>query len=110
MGTAIERRKRLLEILCDRRSALAENLSVELGVTVRTIYRDIEILALSYPVYTIQGIGGGVYIMDGFRLGMKYLTDTQCALLERLLKILEGEEREVLYTIIKTFRKPVCNK
>ena len=108
MQSTAERRQMILQALCERRSELAENLAVEFGVTVRTIYNDIEILAYSYPIYTVQGIGGGIHIMDGFRLGMKYLTETQCELLERLLEQQEGKDNETLHSIIKTFKKPEC--
>ena len=108
MQSTAERRQMILQALCERRSELAENLAVEFGVTARTIYNDIEILAYSYPIYTVQGVGGGIHIMDGFRLGMKYLTDTQCELLERLLETQEGEAKEILHSIIKTFKKPEC--
>ena len=37
---------------------------------------------------------------------MKYLTDSQCELLERLLETAEGAEKEILHSILKTFRKP----
>ena len=106
MQRTAERRQMILQVLCDRRSELAENLAVEFGVTTRTIYNDIEILAYSYPIYTVQGIGGGIHIMEGFRLGMKYLTDIQCELLERLLGETEGRDKETLHSIIKTFKKP----
>ena len=106
MHSTAERRQMILQALCERRSELAENLAVEFGVTTRTIYNDIEILAYSYPIYTVQGIGGGIYVVDGFRLGMKYLTEAQCELLERLLEMLEGKDKEVLHSIIKTFKKP----
>jgi len=59
MHSTAERRQMILQALCERRSELHENLAVEFGVTTRTIYNDIEILAYSYPIYTVQGIGGG---------------------------------------------------
>ena len=45
MQSTAERRQMILQALCERRSELAENLAVEFGVTTRTIYNDIEILA-----------------------------------------------------------------
>ena len=103
-----ERRISVLHILCERRKETMDNLAFELGVSRNTIQRDIEVLSLSFPIYTSQGVGGGVCVVDGFRLGMKYLTDTQCELLERLLETQEGETKEILHSIIKTFKKPEC--
>ena len=101
-----ERRIAILHILCARKKETLDNLAFELGVCRNTIQRDIEILSLSFPIYTSQGVGGGVYVVEGFRLGMKYLTDSQCELLERLLEMVKGADKETLHIIIKTFRKP----
>ena len=105
MKTA-ERRVALLSILCERRKETLDNLAFELQVSKATIKRDIVILSLSYPIYTTLGSGGGIQVVEGFRLGMKYLTDSQCELLERLLETQEGKDKEVLHSIIKTFKKP----
>ena len=108
MTTTTERRLAVLHILCERRKETIDNLAFELNVSRNTIKSDIIALSLSYPIYTVSGIGGGIRIMDGFRLGMKYLTDTQCELLETLLETQEGETKEILHSIIKTFKKPEC--
>ncbi|MFR2460568.1 MAG: HTH domain-containing protein [Christensenellaceae bacterium] len=44
--TANERRKRILEVLCLRRSDTRENLANEFGVSSRTIERDVATLSL----------------------------------------------------------------
>ena len=92
-----ERRLLLLDLLCERRKETLDNLAFELKVSKATIKRDISILSLSYPIYTTPGIGGGIQLVEGFRLGMKYLTDKQVAFLERLLLDAEGEEKEILH-------------
>ena len=106
MKNTAERRLRLLEILCKRKHETLDNLAYQLNVSKRTIRYDIEILSYTYPIYTTTGPYGGIYIEDNFRLGMKYLTDNQCELLERLLETQEGKDKEVLHSIIKTFKKP----
>lgn len=106
MRTAIERQRRIIEILSNRRSEVAENLAEELGVSVRTIYRDIEILALSYPIYTTQGTGGGIHVIDGFYIKRRYLTKQQCELLEKLSNRVFDEERKIILEILHTFKKP----
>ncbi|MEO0561550.1 MAG: HTH domain-containing protein [Chloroflexota bacterium] len=46
----------------------AKALSESLGVTERTIYRDIEALSMAgVPVYTQPGPGGGCYLDEGYR-------------------------------------------
>ena len=41
---------------------------------------------------------------------MRYLTDKQYELLERLLETLEEADKEILHTIINTFKKPTDHK
>ena len=106
MQNTAERRQQILTILCERRSEQAENLATEFGVTLRTIYHDIEVLACSYPIITVQGHGGGIRVMEGYRLGMKYLTDNECIVLERVAEIASDDDKIVIYKIIKTFSKP----
>ena len=106
MKTTAERRLRLIEILCKRRKETLDNLAYELNVSKRTIRYDIEVLSVSFPIYTLTGPYGGIFIAGNYQLGMKYLTDSQCELLERLLETAEGAEKEILHSILKTFRKP----
>lgn len=105
MKNALERRQQILEVLCERRHESVENLAYEFGVHERTIRRDIENLSLSYPIYTTQGVGGGVYIMDGFKLGRKYLNNEETLLLEKLLTQLKGNDRATMKAILKKFKE-----
>ena len=110
MKSTAERRMAIVAIMCERRYETMANLASEFSVDRRTIRRDIEILALSFPLYTTKGTGGGVYIVNGFRFGTRYLTEKQCELLERLMAMMEEADKEVLHTIIKTFKKPTDHK
>lgn len=58
MGAA-ERRQLILDLLCQRRKETIPNLAAELGVSERTIRRDIEMLTLRYPIETACGRYGG---------------------------------------------------
>ncbi len=72
---------RLLEIttlLLNRRSVTAAELAERFGVSLRTIYRDIEVLSTSgVPVYTTQGAGGGISILEGYSLDRTTLSDSE---------------------------------
>lgn len=58
----------LLLTLQNRGGATAPALAADLGVSVRTIYRDIEQLSeAGVPVYAERGNGGGVRLVDGYR-------------------------------------------
>ena len=104
--SALERRQEILEVLCERRHETVENLATEFSVGERTIRRDIEYMSLSYPIYTTQGKGGGIYVDKDYRLGKKYLTDKQSEMLEELAKGLTGEKLAIMQSILKTFKEP----
>ena len=101
--TSNESRNALLEILSMRRFETLENLAFEFGVSKRTIRYDIEILSLTYPIYTVQGNGGGIHVDENYRLGKSYLKKDQQELLERLLPNLNGKDATTMREIIKTF-------
>ena len=64
MNTA-QRRSEIMKILYQRTHESMSRLANELNVSYRTISRDIDILSLTYPIYTKTGrYEGGVYIMN----------------------------------------------
>jgi len=51
----------IIYILLNKKSITAKELASQLGVSVRTIYRDVEKLSsMGIPVYTEQGKGGAL--------------------------------------------------
>lgn len=106
MKNTSERRQMILDYLLERRATTRYELSNHFNVSLRTIERDILILSCSYPIMTIQGGGGGIKIADGYRLGMKYLSESQAALLKQLSENLSGEDLETMQSILKAFSKP----
>ena len=101
--TARERRKASSEVLCRRRFDTLDNRAFEFKVSKRTIRYDIELVTLSYQIYTVQGNGGGIHVDEKYRPGKSYLKDEQKELLERLLPSLDGKDAEVMKSIIRTF-------
>ena len=93
--TAAERRQAILEALCVRRHDTRENLAFEFGVSKRTIEYDVLELSLTYPIYTTQGNGGGIHVVDGFYLDKPHLNEKEVALLSKILPTLTGEENNV---------------
>lgn len=106
MRNTAERRVSVLEYLCLRRSVSVAELVNEFAVCPRTINTDLQVLACSYPIYTVQGVGGGVFIEEGYKLGMKYLSDSQVELLERLARGLSDDDKRTMESILKVFKKP----
>jgi len=104
--TANERRLAILESLCNSRQDTIDNLAFAFKVSRRTIRYDIETLSLDYPISTVQGNGGGVYVSDGFYIGRKYLKPSQKDLLERLSKTIKGKDLELMQDILKSFSNP----
>ena len=72
------RSERLFEIvfiLLSRKQTTAQELAKKFGVSVRTIYRDMDILSSAgIPVYTMQGTGGGIFIDESYTINKSILT------------------------------------
>ena len=101
---AVERRQQILELLCQRRKDTMQNLAAELGVSERTIRRDVEILTRSSPLETVCGrYGGGVPVADWYHLDRQRMSPKQTALLRRLAADLRGEDLEVMEQILLKF-------
>lgn len=80
-----ERLLAILTILLNRKKISAAQLSRELEVSIRTIYRDIEALAeAGIPVYATNGRNGGFELMEGFTM------DTQILETGEIRQILTG--------------------
>jgi len=70
-----DRLLRLVLLLQTRGRLTAEQLSSELEVSVRTIYRDVDALSSAgFPVYTERGVGGGCQLVDGYRTSLTGLS------------------------------------
>lgn len=110
MQCATERRQQILEYMCDRRHESCANLMTEFGVSYPTLYRDLQILQCSYPIYTTKGTGGGVHVVDGYYIGRKYLKPNQKALLEQLSETLTGEDAKTMRDILKAFALEIPKK
>ena len=72
------RSERLFEIvfiLLNKKRTTAQELAKRFGVSVRTIYRDMDILSSAgIPVYTMQGTGGGIFIDESYTINKSILT------------------------------------
>lgn len=78
----------IVYILMQKGSMTARQLAERLDVSERTIYRDLDSLSgVGIPVYTTQGKGGGVRLLDGFVLDKSILTKEEQ---QEILAALQG--------------------
>lgn len=83
----VERLFKIVTKLLEKEKVTANELAKWLGVSPRTILRDIDRLSdAKVPVYTELGKGGGIYILDTYKLDKSVLTE---------------EERETLRTALQ---------
>ena len=118
MGTA-ERRLAIYKLLCRRRHETIENIASEFAVSERTVRRDIEILSLSEPIYTVAGrYGGGVYVVEDYYSDNLYITQEEEQVLGSIYEFLDKidaqktmeKEITILKKIITKYSKPKLNK
>ena len=103
-----ERRQAILEALCQRRQETAQNLAAEFGVSVRTVWYDVEALSLSYPIATVCGRhGGGVKIADWYYPHKAILSQEQQTTLTQLLDKVDAPQRRVLLEMLTASGSPV---
>ena len=109
-----ERRREIMKILCRRRHETMSNLASELGVSIRTIQRDIDILSTTEPIYTKTGkYAGGVYVVEGYSMDRMYMTDTELNVLKKLyissynnISLITKDEKKILEGLISQYSKP----
>ena len=78
MNMKINRLLALVYILLHKKSVSAGELAEQLGVSRRTIYRDIETLSIAgIPIYTEKGKGGGVSLLPDSALNKSILSEQE---------------------------------
>ena len=100
----------ILYLLVEKRAITAGELAQRLEVSERTIYRDIDALsAAGIPVFTQQGQGGGIRLMDQFVLDKALLSQAQqdeiLFALQAVLAAGGGLEEETLAQLTTLFRR-----
>ncbi len=104
--TVFERRIEMLFMLNSRRKMTVVEFASEFSVSEDTISRDIVFLSRYAPIYTKSGIGGGVFILDGYNGIPKYLSNEEKSLLERLAIASDDKDKKIIGRIIYKFSMP----
>jgi predicted DNA-binding transcriptional regulator YafY len=78
VGGRIARLEELKLLLADREYTTAPDLAEDLGISLRTLYRDLATLRdLGVPVGAVAGRGGGVFLERGWSLGRVHLNESE---------------------------------
>lgn len=94
----IDRLIGILSILLQEDKTTAPELAEKFEVSRRTINRDIEDLCKAgIPVRTVQGTGGGISIMDGYRMDRTILTSRDMQMILAGLRSLDSVSRSSYY-------------
>ena len=110
MLKASVRRSKIEIILCRRRLETMSNLALELGVSKRTIQRDVDILSQSIPIYTTRGNHGGVCLLGDYKKERQFMYEHEIQTLSKVIagetdcgQVLDQREKELLSTLITKY-------
>lgn len=101
--TAADRRLEIISILVVSGHATAGELAQEFGVARRTILNDVAALTYGYPIYTKQGAGGGIFIMDSYKPYNNTLTPIEQERLKKMYDAAEGEDKKILKRVLRKY-------
>ena len=82
----------ILFLLLSREKVSAKYIADRFEISIRTVYRYIDELSLSVPLYNIRGRNGGIAICDTFKLPASFLTKDES---EFLIGTLNGIKDEI---------------
>lgn len=100
--------------LMDKGHTTAPELAEKFEVSIRTIYRDIDILSSAgIPVYTTQGKGGGIFLPENFVLNRSLISEEEqnqiLTALQGLRGIDEEKNQALLRKLGNVFQKQTIN-
>ena len=97
-----ERREEMIRILISGSRTTVPKLATQLGVSERTIYRDLSVLTVDrgYPIDTETGRAGGVFMRDIRHAHRRILSQLQIKALEIAVGLVDHETAEALRSIL----------
>ena len=106
----IQRLFEIVYLLMEKKSTTANDLAEHFEVSKRTILRDIDTLATAgIPVYTVQGRGGGISILDNYVLNKTVITEEDqrhiLAALQGMAATQHMEAKSILGRLQSLFQK-----
>lgn len=98
----ISRLVEIITVLLNKKTVTASELAERFGVSVRTIYCDIDVLSSSgVPIYTTQGINGGVSLMEDYTVNKAMLSDNDKNSILFALQSLQSTKYPELDTVLE---------
>lgn len=81
----------IIYILLGKETVTAKELAERFEVSTRTIYRDLDTLSgAGIPIYTSKGSGGGIKLLDEFKLDKSVLSEREQSEILMGLQVLKG--------------------
>lgn len=104
----------MVYLLLEKGNMTAPELAEHFEVSIRTIYRDIDIISSAgIPIYAVQGKGGGIFIKDNFILNKSLLSEQeqkQILMALQGIKMVEDEHTDALLAKLSSvFQKQNMN-
>jgi len=104
----------IIYILLNKKKVSAGELAEQLGVSRRTICRDIDTLSVAgIPIYTEKGKGGGISLLPDSVLNKSILSEQEqteiLSALHGLSNIKTDETNQILRKLSSVFNKPAIN-
>ena len=95
-----------MRILTARRRETMSRLADEMGVSRRTILRDVETLTLDYPIETSTGGDGCIKVADWYHPHRCIFSRDQEEVLSQLLSISDEHQANVLRQLLAEYGSP----
>ncbi len=90
----------LFELLL-KRKVTAGYLAEKHEISIRTVYRYVDTLSTSVPVYVKRGRNGGIYISDSYKLPMGFMTESEYSTVIEALEIAYAQKPEERFLLAK---------
>lgn len=105
--TTFERRIEILFVLIKWKKSSITELANMFSVCRKTAYNDLIFLSRYAPIYTKNGIGGGVFMMQDYHNEIfMYLTEDEEKVLNELIEMLDTDKKIIVKNIINKFSMP----
>ncbi|MBS7020942.1 MAG: YafY family transcriptional regulator [Firmicutes bacterium] len=100
----------IIYLLLTKQTVTAQELADYFGVSVRTIYRDIDLLsAQNIPIYATKGKNGGIGLLENYKLDKSLLSEEEqnqiLFALQSLEKLSQSEDENVFHKMRLLFQK-----